>query len=110
MASKKKREMLRIASERGCKCETTHYWFQLRDGTVGCNECHKIIVCDVEYKTMQEKKAKEIKEEWEQLVGRRDNLHQMQDDLASEVLDVEKDMERLKKEYKAITKVELKED
>jgi hypothetical protein len=50
MVSKKKREMFKIAKERGCKCDNDYYWFQMRDGTIGCNECTSLIVTDVEYK------------------------------------------------------------
>ncbi|AFV21558.1 MULTISPECIES: hypothetical protein [Bacillus] len=56
VASKKKREMFKIATERGCKCENDYYWFQMRDGTVGCNECVSLIITDVEYKEIKQEK------------------------------------------------------
>lgn len=53
--SKKKKEMWNIATEKGCVCQNDYYWFQLRDGSVGCNECEKLLITDVAYKEMKEK-------------------------------------------------------
>ncbi|WP_176543196.1 hypothetical protein [Bacillus thuringiensis] len=50
MTTKKKKEMRKIADERGCKCGNSDYWFQLREGTVGCNECESLLITDTEYK------------------------------------------------------------
>lgn len=55
MTTKKKKDMRKIANERGCKCGNSDYWFQLRDGTVGCNECTSLLITDIEYKEQQKK-------------------------------------------------------
>ncbi|MGQ7871688.1 hypothetical protein [Bacillus thuringiensis] len=57
MTTKKKKEMREIARERGCKCkeEEQYHWFQMRDGTIGCNRCESLIITDVEYKNNKNK-------------------------------------------------------
>lgn len=51
MTTKKKKEMREIARERLCKCkkEEEYLWFQMRDGTIGCNRCESLIITNTEY-------------------------------------------------------------
>lgn len=60
MTTKKKKEMREIARERGCKCqkEEEYQWFQMRDGTIGCNRCESLIVTDTEYKGIKKDEEK----------------------------------------------------